>query len=159
MKAELQKAIDLIIDKGKQMLIAQGHDVTHELLNSLTAKVTEGAGELWGEEYGLAQETGVQAGKIKPSRAYIAAVTEWVKNKGIEQGIKARGVAFAIGKTHFLKGMHTKGGQFAPEKQGWLSDTVISLETDIDTLIEKGAEKDITFVIDKMWDEALRNIQ
>lgn len=158
MKDELNKAIDLIMERGRINLIAQGHDLTGNLIKSFEKKVTEDFAEFYGEHYGLAQETGVKPGQIKISRAYIERLTEWVRIRGIEQGIKARGVAFAIANRHILTGMHTRNKISRPELQGWLSDAAKEVEPELDLLIEKGAEKQLVLLLDKLWDENKRNI-
>ena len=58
--------------------------------------------------------------------------------------------------------MHSSGGKgrsaFDISKQGWLSTSIEVTQTEVDTLISEGAEKKIRIWVDKIWDEAKRNL-
>lgn len=154
-----KQAVQVIIDHGKQILDSQGHIASGALKESFEGIIKKDAFEFWGNHYGLAQETGIRPENVKAGRLYIEAITEWVKNKGFESDAKkARGIAFAIGKVHSAKGMHTVNSVFAPQKQGWLSTTIKDTEQRVDELIFEGIGKDIEKVIDLAIDEAKRNL-
>lgn len=159
MKDEVEKAINLILVQAARILVAQGHKDTGNLINSLKVKATEAAGELWGLDYGLAQETGIKKENIKAGTAYIDAIMAWIRRKGFESDIKkVKGMAFAIAKTHKEVGMHSKGGKFAPQQQGFLTEAIKITQKDVDLLISEGAKKQINLEVMKMWDEAKRNL-
>lgn len=159
MKDEVEKAINLIMFHAKQILAAQGHKDTGDLINKMRVNATEAAGELWGLDYGLAQETGIKKENIKAGTAYIDAIMAWIRRKGFESDIKkVKGMAFAIAKTHKEVGMHSKGGKFAPQQQGFLTEAIKITQKDVDLLISEGAKKQINLEVMKMWDEAKRNL-
>ena len=164
MKDEVEKAINLILVQAERILIAQGHKDTGNLINSLKVKATEAAGELWGLDYGLAQETGIKKenipfGKGGGTSLYIDAIMAWIRRRGFENDIKkVKGMAFAIAKTHKEVGMHSKGGKFAPQQQGFLTEAIKITQKDVDLLISEGAKKQINLEVMKMWDEAKRNL-
>lgn len=168
----LKKAMEVIKAKGVEILKRQGHENTGKLINDMEIRLNEASVGLYGWDYGLAQETGIKAenhpfkGGTGGVSAYIENLTTWIQNKGIESDIiKAKGIAFAIGKSQSGKGMggggtgmHSKGGVFDSSKQGWLSTAVEVTQTEVDTLISEGAEKKIRYMVDKIWDEAKRNL-
>lgn len=154
---ELKQAIEAIMEEGRRQLLQRGHNASGNLINTMEAKITQSVGELWGEHYGLAQETGVK--KVITSRAYIDAIIEWLRVKGIESDIsKAKGIAFNIGKAHRMVGIHSKNSTLDQSKQNWLSDAIDNTQTKVHELIDNGAKKQIEKLIDTMWDEAQRNI-
>jgi len=174
MEAELKKAIDLIMEVGQRNLINQGHRNTGALLASMQTIVNQAAAELYGAEYGLAQETGIKA-ENHPfwskgsgnTMGYIDAIAEWVRNKGIEGDIvKSKGIAFAIAKRQSGRGlnngsptgMHSDGGVFQSSKQGWLSSATKETATQVDEIISEGALKSIDLIVTNMIKEANRNL-
>ena len=174
MKTELQQAIDLIMKIGQANLIAQGHVNTGVLLQKMRKEVDSASAALYGEEYGLAQETGIKADR-HPFRSkgggvsgYIEAIAEWVRNKGIESDIvKSKGIAFAIGKSQSgvgLKngitgtGMHSTNKAFDISKQGWLSSAIDQTQSEVTQIISDGAKKGIDLIIKNMIKEANRNL-
>ena len=168
----LKKAMEVIKAKGVEILKQQGHENTGKLINDMEIRLTEASVSLYGWDYGLAQETGIKAenhpfkGGTGGVSAYIENLTTWIQNKGIESDIiKAKGIAFAIGKSQSGKGtnsagtgMHSRNGAFDVSKQGWLSTSIEVTQTEADTLISEGAEKKIRFMVDRIWDEAKRNL-
>lgn len=172
MEAELKKAIDLIMEVGQRNLINQGHRNTGALLASMQTIVNQAAAELYGAEYGLAQETGIKAenhpfkGGKGGFSEYIEAISEWVRNKGIESDIvKSKGIAFAIGKSQSGKGtskagtgMHSTKGVFDSSKQGWLSSAIKETATQVDEIISEGALKSIDLIVTNTIKEANRNL-
>ena len=163
MKDEVEKAINLILVQAERILIAQGHKDTGNLISSLKVKATDAAGELWGLDYGLAQETGIKKENIKAGTAYIDAIMAWIRRKGFESDIKkVKGMAFAIATSHKKHGMHTSGGKgnsrFDQSKQGFLTEAIKITQKDVDLLISEGAKKQINLEVMKMWDEAKRNL-
>jgi len=163
MKDEVEKAINLIMFHAKQILAAQGHNDTGDLINKMRVNATEAAGELYGLHYGLAQETGIKKENIKAGTAYIDAIMAWIRRKGFESDIKkVKGMAFAIATSHKKHGMHTSGGKgnsrFDQTKQGFLTEAIKITQKDVDLLISEGAKKQINLEVMKMWDEAKRNL-
>lgn len=172
----LNDVLQKIVKESRSKLVAKGHRDTGELINSVGARVSEISDGLIGEisflEYGLAQDTGIKANKIPFKMGsgagrskYIDAITAWVKRKGIEADAKkAKGIAFAIAKTHkgtagkAGTGMHSKGGSFAPEKQGWFSETLSEIEPQIERVIEEAVGNNIGALIDTLVDESNRNL-
>jgi hypothetical protein len=169
MKEELKLAIEAIQREGIKILEAQGHKNTGNLIATMKTVVDEASSALYGDQYGLAQETGIKAanhpfkgGKGGVS-AYIEAITKWVQNKGIESDIiKAKGIAFAIGKSQSGKGliagsgtgMHSTKGVFDSSKQGWLSSAISNTEDQVDRLISDGALKNINIVVENIIKKA-----
>lgn len=172
----LKKAMEVIKAKGVEILKRQGHENTGKLINDMEIRLTEASVSLYGWDYGLAQETGIKK-ENHPFHGgsgvgdYIENLTTWIQNKGIESDIiKAKGIAFAIGKRQSGKGllnggatgMHSSGGKgrsaFDISKQGWLSTSIEVTQTEVDTLISEGAEKKIRIMVDRIWDEAKRNL-
>ena len=97
-------------------LALQGHNATGTLINSITTNVLSApnASILFGEfvYYGRF----VDLGKTGARRVPIDALIKWIKQKGFESvAKKIRGMAFAIQKTIFEKGISTpqswKGSQ------------------------------------------------
>jgi len=172
MEAELKKAIELIMTIGQRNLVNQGHKNTGALLASMKITVDKAAAELYGAEYGLAQETGIKAenhpfkGGKGGFNQYIEAIAEWVRQKGIEADfIKSKGIAFAIGKSQSGKGtskigtgMHSTKGVFDSSKQGWLSSAIKETSTQVDEIISEGAMKSIDLIITNMIKESNRNL-
>lgn len=166
----LSNQLQTIVKEARMQLVSQGHKDSGELINSVGARVKELSDGLLGEisflEYGLAQDTGIKANKIPYKEGsgagrskYIDALTAWVKRKGIEgDSKKAKGIAFAIAKTHKKVGMHSKGGRFAPEKQGWFSGTINKLEPSIESAIGLALGNNIGALMDTLVDESNRNI-
>ena len=171
MKEALEKAIKVIMEEGKRKLVSQGHVDTGRLIASLEEKVYEASVELWGEEYGLAQETGIKAENhpfknVGGISNYIEAITEWVMRKGMESDIlKARGIAFAIGKSQSGRGtsksgtgMHSTNGAFDQSKQGWLTAAINNTQSEVDFIIEEGVGKNIDLIITNLIKESQRNL-
>lgn len=176
MKEELKLAIEAIQREGIKILEAQGHKNTGNLIATMKTVVDEASSALYGDQYGLAQETGIKAANhpFKGGKGgvsdYIEAITKWVQNKGIESDIiKAKGIAFAIGKSQSGRGlisgsgtgMHSSGGKgssvFDSSKQGWLSSAISNTEDQVDRLISDGALKNINIIVENMIKEANRN--
>jgi hypothetical protein len=173
MEAELKKAIELIMTIGQRNLVNQGHKNTGALLASMKITVDKASAELYGAEYGLAQETGIQAsrhpfkGGKGDSSEYIDAIAEWVRNKGIEDDfVKSKGIAFAIAKRQSGRGlnngtatgMHSTDGRFDSTKQGWLSSAIKETSTEVEEIISDGAMKAIDLIITNAIKEANRNL-
>lgn len=172
----LEQALELIKIEGTARLLAQGHDASGNGIKSLRLMVDSVGknykGYLFGEHYLLAQETGIKGQNYVISKQLIENLTEWLKKKNfsknfIEKGGRVlsatnpktyRKIAFAIAKTHKLKGMHTRDGNFASQYQGWLSSTLDENQTKIRDLILKGAKNEFEILINTMIQETNRNI-
>lgn len=168
----LTEVLEIIKKEGIARLLAQGHDATGQGINTLSIEIdTIGngfRGSLLGQQYLLAQDTGIKLSNYKISSQLISNLMEWIRLKGIytRMGAKAgkpmslngrRSLAFAIAKTHSIKGMHTTGGSSDPSKQGWLSKTIDENELRIRTIIEEAGFKYFDEMIKRIVDENLRN--
>lgn len=169
----LTEVLEIIKKEGIARLLAQGHDATGQGINTLSIEIDNIGngfrGSLLGQQYLLAQDTGFKATyHTKFSYDYIKNLMEWIRLKGIytQMGAKAgkpmslsrrRSLAFAISKTHSVKGMHTTGGSHDSSKQGWLSKTIDENELRIRTIIEEAGFKFFESMIQSMVIEANRN--
>ena len=167
-KQGLNNAIQLIVKEARKNLVQQGHVMTGELKNSVGGMVKSEADGLVAEisflKYGLAQDTGIKAGKIPYSRGsgasrskYIQGLIKFVKMKIESNEKKAKGIAFAIAQTHKRKGMHTKNGNPAPQKQGWFSKAVESQQSAIEDVVQAAIFANFETLFNTAIDEANRN--
>lgn len=112
---------DMLVDALIDEFVKQGHNNTGEGVKSIAYAVQVLSGvyqlDLTFNKYLVYQDKGVSAGKIpfqygsgaKQSK-YIKALTKWVMQRGMTVSTKkARGIAFAIAKTHKKEGMPSKG--------------------------------------------------
>ena len=167
-KEGLNNAIQLIVKEARNNLVQQGHVMTGELKNSVGGMVKSEADGLVAEisflKYGLAQDTGIKAGKIPYSRGsgasrskYIQGLIKFVKMKIESNEKKAKGIAFAIAQTHKRKGMHTKNGNPAPQQQGWFSKAVESQQSAIEDVVQAAIFANFETLFNTAIDEANRN--
>ena len=168
----LTEVLEIIKKEGIARLLAQGHDATGQGINTLSIEIDNIGngfrGSLIGQQYLLAQDTGIKSVNYRISRTLIENLIEWIRIKGLytQMGAKAgkpltpnrtRSLAFAIAKTHSVKGMHTTGGSHDSSKQGWLSKTIDENELRIRTIIEEAGFKFFESMIQSMVIEANRN--
>lgn len=133
-------------------LVLQGHNATGTLINSITTSVlsTPNASILFGEfvYYGRFVDTGRRAGA---RRVPIDALMKWIKQKGFESDAKKiKGMAFAIQKTIFEKGISTAQSWKGEATKDFMTKTLKNLEPQITNDIEKAAEQSIELIIDNM---------
>jgi len=173
----ISEALDIIKVEGIARLKAQGHDVTGLGINSIKNQVDKIGRDFIGSGYGahylLAQETGTKPFvKRERTGGYIEALVSWIENKGILQEFltkngktlstkkqNATSLAYAIAYTHKIKGMHTRNGVFAPEYQGWLSNTMSENQNKIRDIISKSGFDYLSTIIKTAIEEEKRNIQ
>ena len=133
-------------------LALQGHNATGTLINSITTNVlsTPNSSILFGEfvYYGRFVDTGRRPGAKKVP---IDALIKWIKQKGFESDAKKiRGMAFAIQKTIFEKGISTPQSWKGETTKDFMTKTLKNLEPQITNDIESAAEKSIELIIDNM---------
>jgi len=161
----LDRACQLIIAKGIENLNSQGHNVTGDLIRSLESKVYNQAndyiGEISGLKYGLAQETGFKPNSNRGGSSFlwVANLMKWLTDKGLVKDItKAHGVAFVVMRSQINKGMHTRNGNFAPQYQNWLSNSITETQSEVDKIIEDAMDESMQKFIDSFINESLRNV-
>ena len=111
-RAKLLTLADFIIKVLAMELRAQGHNATGALIASLTARLEQKSEQTqivgFMLRYGLAVDSGVSAGRVRPGRAYIDAITRWLRAKGVSGGEKElKSIAFAIRNAHLKRGIPT----------------------------------------------------
>ena len=163
----IKKALDLIIQEGKKKLVEKDLITNRGLIDSLESTVykmgEDFVGDYTGLGYGLIQERGIKKENIPYGNGsgfslYIEALIKWVKDRGFASDVvKTKGIAFAIAKTHKQLGMHTKGGQFNPSKQGWLSESINLTENQVDEIIYAAMDYHMDRLITIAIEESLRN--
>jgi hypothetical protein len=155
-KEKINESLKIIGAYIKEALIVelalQGHNATGTLINSITTNVlsTPNASILFGEfvYYGRFVDTGRRAGA---RRVPIDALIKWIKQKGFESvAKKIRGMAFAIQKTIFEKGISTAQSWKGEATKDFMTKTLKNLEPQITNDIEKAAEQSIEAIIDNM---------
>ena len=103
---ELTLIAEFIIDKMREELIAQGHNLTGNLINSLRYEVSNEYIKIYGVNYSAAMEKGIPAGTWVP----VGALIKWVELRGIVSGsTEIKNVAFAIRHKIYQEGSPTKG--------------------------------------------------
>lgn len=107
-------------------LVAQGHANTNKLIDSIHKEIIRSTDfiQLDGKFvfYGKFVDTGRAAG-VK--RVPISALEEWIKQKGFESDVKKiRGMAFAIQKTIFDKGISTPRSWKGEATKDWMTKTL-----------------------------------
>ena len=163
----IKKALDLIIQEGKKKLVEKDLITNRGLIDSLESTVykmgEDFVGDYTGLGYGLIQERGIKKENIPYGNGsgfslYIEALIKWVKDRGFASDVvKTKGIAFAIAKTHKQFGMHTKGGTFNPNKQGWLSESINLTENQVDEIIYAAMDDHMDRLITIAIEESLRN--
>lgn len=122
---EITGAFRLVFDYLKEQMVAefikQGHNVTDSLINSIDKKIIESTVftrmDVEYNFYGKFVDTGRRAGA---RRVPIEALEEWIKLKGFETDAKKiKGLAFAIQRTIFEKGISTPQSWSGENTKGW----------------------------------------
>lgn len=171
LKKGVSDALTLIVKKSREKLLLQGHKATGELINSLggtVEKINEDfVGSFWMKKYGIYQDTGIDAKRIAynegsgASRSlYIEGLIRWIIQKGFESDAKkVKGMAFAIAKTHKLKGMHTTDGNLDPSKRNWLTSTLEENEKEVVDIITKASGRRFDIVLQTIIDKANNDLK
>lgn len=139
----------ILVATIRKNLVRKGHRVTSKLFNSIESRVkSNGVGvliEILGEAYGEWQERGQHpGGKLRN----IAALTKWVQQRGIAIEFKeAKGIAFAIAKTHQKIGMHTRGGRIDLSKRGFISESITELDRTIDNILFRAFDQNFETLV------------
>lgn len=107
-------------------LLQQGHSNTGKLIDSIDREIVQSTDyiQLNGTFvfYGKYVDTGRRAGARKVP---IFVLEEWIKQKGIESDIKkVKGLAFAIQKTIFDKGISTPASWKGESTKDWMTKTL-----------------------------------
>lgn len=141
----IHKALETSLDK-------KGRNDTGALKDSIEVNYVDKGNELVIEgiflKHGLYQEGGKKAGTF-PN---VGAIEQWVKRKlGIQDG--ALSVAWAIAKTHFEKGVHTRNGNLDVSQRGWMSEALTSVNAQIEKGIEDAFFVDMDIFINNLVDE------
>jgi hypothetical protein len=144
-------------------LIQQGHKATGRLIDSIEYKVSAFVDGLQLEvsylSYGAIVNNGVAANRVPYGRRntgaktsqYIQALTRWVQQRNIAQGIEARGVAFAIAKTHAKTGIPTpKSVRFSlnGRRIGFQDYVISTKQQEIDNTLQGGLEEAVSAQLD-----------
>lgn len=164
----IEQCVEIIKIEGIARLRAQGHEMTGRGIKSFQTKVEklgiEFSGIGFGEQYLMAQETGIKKQNYRISPQLILNLTEWVKDRGIKGFMKngnpytneeiAGRIAF---NAKYITGMHSLNGHTEPSKQGWLSDTINDNKTKINTIIDGAGYKYFDSMISTLIEEHNRN--
>lgn len=103
---ELKLIAEFLVDKLRAELIAQGHNLTGNLINSIRHETTSEYIRIYGVDYSAAMENGVPQGTYVP----VGALIRWVELRGIASGSnEIKSVAFAIRQKIYQEGSPTKG--------------------------------------------------
>lgn len=133
-------------------LLQQGHKATNELINSIEMKVNremnfislDGMFLFYGRNVDQGRRPGVK-------RVPLDALIEWVKQKGFAtEAKKVKGIAFAIQKTIFEKGISTPQSWRGEETKNWMTDVLERNTDDIADLLSNEIEKQMSVWITNM---------
>ena len=141
----------------KKELLSQGHHASGQLLDSITHKVKSASGQLVLEGEMLGYGHFVDTGRRKKARKVpIDALIEWIRLKKFESDAKkVRGMAFAIQRTIFEKGISTAESWKGTSTKDFLTKTLNANEARILADIDKSIADKITV----MFENIIRNIQ
>lgn len=162
MNEEIKKAFLDIFEYLKapmiKNLIDQGHTNTERLLNSIDKEIRETSDFIAMDGtmifYGQYVDRGRRAGL---KRVPIAALEEWIKQKGFVKDVeKVRGVAFAIQKTIFDKGISQPGTWKGESTKGFFTNVFDDPTTQfvISDDLDKAVGREIDIFIANMVSEA-----
>lgn len=135
---ELEKSLLLINEYLKEEMIAelqrQGHDVTGNLINSITEVIVRDTDFIRMDGmfifYGPFVDRGRKAGVRKVP---IDALMDWIQKKGFETDIKkVKGMAFAIQKTIFDKGVSQEDSWHGTDTANFMTGTLLKEQKRID---------------------------
>lgn len=150
-RRNLQKALDFVVKKIKEEIIAQGHVATGRLLNSLRTEIIDTndtlIGRIYIADYAFILDKGVKSSRVPYSRgsgagrsAYIDALLGWIDT--IKPGmaeVEKKSFAFAIAQTAKNEGHPTRGSfQFSKNgrRTGWAKAAIQDNRRDIVQLLQ-----------------------
>lgn len=169
-KDGIQEALNLLKDYGKAILLQQGHNASGEGIKSMHTEIQAMGdgflGSVQGQQYLLAQDTGIKAFRGK-DRGHLDRIIRWIRDQNISAWVNKKGgkpltirqMAKNIIKTHGQVGMHTTGGKHDASKQNWIGITLTDKQQEVRDIIEKAGFKYFDDMIKSMVDETKRNIQ
>lgn len=148
-KSSLLSIYELLRKEMIEEFVRQGHDVTGSLINSIEEKIIESTVftrlDVEYNFYGRFVDTGRKAG-VK--RVPIEALEEWIRLKGFESDAKKiRGIAFAIQKTIFEKGISQPQSWNGENTKGWQTKVLEKNIEKIESKIEKAIENTFDLII------------
>lgn len=148
-KSSLLSIYELLRKEMIEEFVRQGHDVTGSLINSIEEKIIESTVftrlDVEYNFYGRFVDTGRKAG-VK--RVPIEALEEWIRLKGFESDAKKiRGIAFAIQKTIFEKGISQPQSWNGENTKGWQTKVLERNTEKIESKVEKAIEDTFDLII------------
>jgi hypothetical protein len=119
---ELREIEIYLAEQVKAELKLQKHRATGKLIDSFKVKSRHVEGVIYIEgfmnDYGEWVDTGRA---VRRTKVPVQALIEWVRQKGIASGDKAKGVAFAIREKIYQEGIPTRGSRrLAPRRQRFI---------------------------------------
>lgn len=149
----LDKAATNLVNLIREELIAEGHDASGELVNSMSYTITVTSERVFAEvrilDYALILDAGVPASSVPFSAdelgrrggtsAYIAGLLDWMGDIGIVGEQEKLGFAMRIARVAAIEG-HPTSGAYAftsnGRRTGWIEEivqtTAPSMERDLD---------------------------
>lgn len=158
---KIEQALEAIAEYMKEAmiveLILQGHKATGDLIQSIEHKIVPmiNSIRMTGEFnfYGRFVDTGRRAGGKKVP---IDALERWIVQRGFESDAKkVRGMAFAIQKTIFDKGISTGQSWAGESTKDWLTKTLANSEDKINADIEAACDAQMEILIGNMITETI----
>lgn len=148
-KGSLLSIYELLRKEMIEEFVRQGHDVTGSLINSIEEKIIESTVftrlDVEYNFYGRFVDTGRKAG-VK--RIPIEALEEWIRLKGFESDAKKiRGIAFAIQKTIFEKGISQPQSWNGENTKGWQTKVLERNTEKIESKVQKAIEDTFDLII------------
>lgn len=148
-KGSLLSIYELLRKEMIEEFVRQGHDVTGSLINSIEEKIIESTVftrlDVEYNFYGRFVDTGRKAG-VK--RVPIEALEEWIRLKGFESDAKKiRGIAFAIQKTIFEKGISQPQSWNGENTKGWQTKVLERNTEKIESKVQKAIEDTFDLII------------
>ena len=148
-KGSLLSIYELLRKEMVEEFIRQGHDVTGSLINSIEERIIESTVftrlDVEYNFYGRFVDTGRKAG-VK--RVPIEALEEWIRLKGFESDAKKiRGIAFAIQKTIFEKGISQPQSWNGENTKGWQTKVLERNTEKIESKVQQAIEDTFDLII------------
>lgn len=163
-KSELHSVLGaFLIEKLRAEFIAQGHNLSGALVESIESKVEATAGgfavRFYANDYGVIVNTGVSAERIpySPGGArrggqskYIQALIRYAQRRMNLRGKEATSAAFAIARKHAKEGMPTRdSSRYSTNgrRTGWVDAVLAANEAEAVQIIEVWAAAQIEILI------------
>lgn len=169
----LNRVAAIIRKELTKEIIAQGHNLTGKLKDSIRQEIVKSGGDLsldiFIEDYGIFVDRGVKASRIpyKPGSGrktskYINGLMDFVRKRGLATGDKeVKNIAFAIAMKHKKEGMPTRSSRRFSKNGKRLNFVQEALDRVVDDILEVlgGAlELDRTIIIDNQIRDIQRTI-